>query len=415
MLRQILANGSQMRTHAAPVAAALLLTAATCGAQQSDVTFFVIGKHANYRQLSPTQREAVDYSFFSEIFLTEKGDARNASLEFPTGERVLYRDMRRAEGGDRDNLLLVSGEDRFDHFDALQARYPDGRYRVSFDTPSGSVGNGELVFQRRPLPAPPEVIVSQDDKLNCTRFAPGTDTTVRWAPFGDGRADRNGILDDLVFVILTDENGRRVAHSGRPFSGGRYLTYADDEFIIPGGALKPDAAYTLSVEHAVLDDTTRQSGVTAFTTRAVTTKVELRTAASSAQGCDAVSDTPPLDSQVTMFYYQDIGAAAHFYGTILGLEKAIDWDWVKFFKTGPSSNVGLVQQGDGAWHDARQDNAVMLSLVTSDVDAWYARVSQRDDVTLLKPIGSGGGIRSFLLQDPGGYTVEFFQWLDGED
>lgn len=415
MLRKIPANGSQMNTHAAPIAATLLLISTVCPAQQADVTFFVIGKHANYRQLTPTQHETIDYSFFSEIFLTEEGDARNASLEFPTGERVVYRDMRRAEGGERDKLLLVSGADRFDNFDKLQARYPDGRYRVSFDTPSGSVGNGELLFQRRPLPAPPAVNLNQADNLNCARFAPGTDTTVRWAPFADGREDPNGILDDLVFVTLTDDSGQRVAHSGRPFSGGRYLTFADSEFTIPGSALLPDASYTLSVEHALLDDTTRLSEVTAFTTRAVTTKVDLLTATATAEACDTASGIPSLDSQVTMFYYNDVDAAAHFYGDILGLEKSIDWDWVKFFKTGPSSNVGLVQQGDGAWHDAKQDNAVMLSLVTRDVDAWYARISRRDDVTLLKPIGSGGGIRSFLLEDPGGYSVEFFQWLDSED
>ena len=97
-----------------------------------------------------------------------------------------------------------------------------------------------------------------------------------------------------------------------------------------------------------------------------------------------------------------------------GLETTFDWEWVKFYKTGPGSNVGIVQEGDGAWHQVQDRNAVMLSLVTSEVDAWYARLKDRDDVTVLKPIGDGGGIRSFLLEDPGGYTVEFFQWLESE-
>ena len=350
--------------------------------------------------------------FFSEIFLTGGGDAERAFLEFPDGERVAFRDMREAGGGDRDNLLLVSGEDRFDSIDGLQARYPDGRYTVSFDTPSGEVSNGELRFQRRPLPAPPIVSVSQRSKANCAKLAPGTPTTVRWQPFTEGRGDPNGILDDLVFVILADEAGHRVAHSGRPFSGDAYLTYADNHFVIDGDVLKPNARYTLSVEHALLDDTVRHGSVPAFTTRAVTTKLTLQTSGRDAEGCSAA--VPSLDSQVTMFYYGDITDAADFYGRILGLETSIDWDWVKFYRTGPSSNVGIVQQGDGAYHEARTDNAVMLSLVTSEVDAWYERLRDRDDVTILKPIGSGGGIRSFLLQDPGGYTVEFFQWLDDE-
>jgi hypothetical protein len=53
----------------------------------------------------------------------------------------------------------------------------------------------------------------------------------------------------------------------------------------------------------------------------------------------------------------------------------------------------------------------MLSLVTEDVDAWYERVTTHDDIAILKDIGDGGPIRSFLLKDPGGYTVEFFEWL----
>jgi hypothetical protein len=112
-----------------------------------------------------------------------------------------------------------------------------------------------------------------------------------------------------------------------------------------------------------------------------------------------------------MFYYKDNGPAAHFYGDVLGLEEELDWDWIKFYKTGPASSVGLVTEGDGGWHKVQDRNSVMLSLVTADVDAWYEHVSQHDDLNILKDISDGGPIRSFLLEDPGGYTVEFFEWL----
>ena len=397
------------------IAAAWLIAAAPTAAQRSDVTFFVIGKHANYQQDEFASLEAVDYSFFSEIFLTKAGDAGNASLIFPGGERVEFADMREARGGSRDNILLISGEDRFTDFDALQNRYPDGRYRVSFDTPSGDVDDGELVFERRPLPEPPVISVSQGRRDNCVHLVPGVDATVHWRPFAEGRADPNGILDDLVFVILTDADGNRVAHSGRPFEGRPYLTFASNSHTIDGGALEAGASYTLSVEHALLDDTTRFDGVPAFTTRAVTTKLELTVASASPaaeSGCSASAAPPSLDSQVTMFYYEDLGAAAAFYGDVLGLETELDWEWVKFFKTGPSSSVGIVREGEGAYHGVQETNAVMLSLVTTEIDAWYARLEGRDDLVFLKHIGDGGGIRSFLLEDPGGYTVEFFQWLE---
>ena len=132
--------------------------------------------------------------------------------------------------------------------------------------------------------------------------------------------------------------------------------------------------------------------------------------APDAGACETGAGHPPLDSQVVMLYYADIAEPARFYGELLGLEKTLDWDWVKFYRTGRGATVGLVTSGEGAFHPVRAENSVMLSLVTPDVDAWYERLS-KTDVKVLKPLGSGGGIRSFLLEDPGGYTVEFFQWL----
>ena len=397
-----------MKSRTAIVLATFLAVTNT-RAQQDDVTFFVIGKHANYSQGTSGQMAPVDFSFFSEIFLTSSGDAGNASLRFPTGEVIAYRDMRDAEGGNRDNLLLVSGEDRYTTFADLQRRYPDGDYTVRFTTPSGSVDEGVLTFQERPLPDAPFIALRQGDSDDCAVLAPGQDVMVTWQPFAAGRADPNDVLNDLVFVILTDADGVRVAHSGRPFEGRPYLTYADASHVISGDALKPDSSYTLSVEHALLDDTTRFDDVPAFTTRAVTTKREIRTG--SADMTECLASAPSLSSSVTMLYYKDIGPAARFYGDILGLELELDWDWIRFYKTGPASSVGLVTEGDGAWHEVREQNAVMLSLVTEDVDAWYQRIAGRADVIVLKDIGDGGPIRSFLLEDPGGYTVEFFEWL----
>ena len=379
-------------------------------AQQADITFFVIGKHGNFTQDAMGARHPVDYSFFSEIFLAADGEADSATLRFPTGERVEFRDMRQAEGGQRDNILLISGEDRFMSFAALQGRYPDGEYRVSVDTPSGAIADGVLIFEDRLLPDPPQVILQQGTTAGCRLLAPGRDALVSRERFEQGRADANGILDDLIFVILANSAGVRVAHSGRPFEGRPYLTYADTGFTIDGSALEPDQVYTLSVEHALLDDTTRFDGVPAFTTRAATTKLELRTASGDADTCAPMA--PSITSQTTMFYYKDIEPAARFYGEVLGLENTLDWSWVRFYRTGPASAVGLVTEGDGGWHKVQANNAVMLSLVTEEVDAWYARLRQRDDVVFLKDIADGGPIRSFLLEDPGGYTVEFFQWRE---
>ena len=121
------------------------------------------------------------------------------------------------------------------------------------------------------------------------------------------------------------------------------------------------------------------------------------------------------DAQVVMFYYKDLAEADRFYGKTLGFEKTLNYDWVKFYKTSANGTVGLVAESEGAWHQPQDKNAVMLSIVTSEVDAWYEMLRQKNGVRFLKEIGDGGPIRSFLMEDPGGYTVEFFEWLPSED
>ena len=390
------------------------VVASAANAQNEDVTFFVIGKHANFSQQSTGERLPIDYSFFSEVFMKAQGNAENASLILPTGERLEFEDMREAQDGSRDNILLLAGEDRFTELTDLQARYPDGKFLVSFDTPSGNVEDVILEFDNRGLPVPPKISVTQAGKSHCTELLPSVNAVVDWDTFEGGRADPNGILDDLIFVILTDADENRIAHSGRPFEQTPYLNFAARSFTIDGDLLQAGQTYTLSVEHAILDDTTEFDNVPAFTTRAATTKLEISVFSDAAENSECAASTaiPSLDSQVTMLYYDDFDAAIQFYATTLGLELEFDLPWIKFFKTGPSSSVGVVADSEGAWHTPQSTNAVMVSLVTREVDAWHDRVKDRSGVSFLKDIGDGGGIRSFILEDPGGYTVEFFQWLD---
>jgi extradiol dioxygenase family protein len=387
-------------------------------AQQQDVTFFVIGKHANFDQFPDGSLKPVDFSFFSEIFFTENGDAQDAFMNMPTSERIRFRDQRLVEGPDKDNLLLISGAKRFSSYAELLSWYPDGVYEIEFDTPSGSVSNVELEFPVNGLPNPPNISLYQDGKPVCGVVDPDKALEVRWSEFTQGGADENGILDDLIFAILEDETGRRVSHSGRPFEGKPYLTYVNTLHTIDAAAMQDKKEYTLSVEHAVLTDTSKFDSVPAMTTYAVTTRLKFRTGTVSGTDCSAESREENIDmglttdAQVVMFYYKDLTDADHFYGDILGLEKTLDEDWVKFYKTSANATVGLVAESEGAWHQAQEKNAVMLSIVTSEVDAWYEMLRQKEGVSFLKEIGDGGPIRSFLIEDPGGYTVEFFEWLE---
>jgi predicted enzyme related to lactoylglutathione lyase len=126
----------------------------------------------------------------------------------------------------------------------------------------------------------------------------------------------------------------------------------------------------------------------------------------------AQSQVPPAPTaQVTFLYYDDVDAAARFYETLLGLEKTHDESWVKFYAVTETASVGLVDAARG-YHRSSTDKPVMLSLVTDDVESWFEHVV-REGATILKPLDAedaGGFIRAFLVEDPGGYTVEVFEW-----
>jgi len=123
-----------------------------------------------------------------------------------------------------------------------------------------------------------------------------------------------------------------------------------------------------------------------------------------------------IQENTIMFYYKDLSEVVPFYEKTLGLTKTFDQDWIKIFRLTTTSSIGLVQEGDKSFHRAQADNAVMLSFVTNQVDAWYEQLKRTAGTIFLKDIYDNDHvpIRAFLVEDPGGYAIEFFQWLDAE-
>ena len=114
-----------------------------------------------------------------------------------------------------------------------------------------------------------------------------------------------------------------------------------------------------------------------------------------------------------MLYYKSLDAPRNFYANILGLETSYEDDWVSLYRITENSFVGTVKEGEAAYHKVQNNNAVMLSLVVDDVDAWYKKITAHPEVLILKEIynNENAPIRAFLVEDPGGYSLEVFQWV----
>lgn len=141
------------------------------------------------------------------------------------------------------------------------------------------------------------------------------------------------------------------------------------------------------------------------------------TVAAAAAGAGTLQPAAPIMEQYTMLYYKDIAAARRFYGGIVGLRSTFNDEWVTLYEVLPGALLGVVQEGGTAYHPARSENSVMVSLVTASVDGWYERLRAHPDVPILKAPYNHDKvpIRAMLIADPGGYTVEFFQWLKQQE
>lgn len=123
-----------------------------------------------------------------------------------------------------------------------------------------------------------------------------------------------------------------------------------------------------------------------------------------------------VDATITFFYYKSIEDQVAFYEGLLGLSPSMVEDWVRIYSVTDTSSVGLVLEGRG-FHSASDDKPAMLSIVTGDVDAWYERMVDAGVPVRspLRPPGTAGDadeapVRGFVVEDPGGYTIEFFSW-----
>jgi predicted enzyme related to lactoylglutathione lyase len=121
--------------------------------------------------------------------------------------------------------------------------------------------------------------------------------------------------------------------------------------------------------------------------------------------------TPPFAEQIVFLYYADLSVAEAFFGNALGLDKVMDEDWVKIYRTSGGASVGAVQEGRG-FHKPAASKPVMISWVVDNIDPWYAKATAAGVKVLKTPQTSKAPpMRSFLIADPTGYTFEFLQWL----
>lgn len=113
---------------------------------------------------------------------------------------------------------------------------------------------------------------------------------------------------------------------------------------------------------------------------------------------------PDLKQQITWVYTHDLEGTCAYYHDVLGLELERDEGAARIFLTGGRAAIGVCL----AFEDRVVEPAGgMITLVTDDVDGWYALLEARGAELLGPPERlEKFGIYSFFSRDPNGYVIE---------
>jgi catechol 2,3-dioxygenase-like lactoylglutathione lyase family enzyme len=116
-----------------------------------------------------------------------------------------------------------------------------------------------------------------------------------------------------------------------------------------------------------------------------------------------------FQQQVTFLYTRDLAKSAIFYEDVLGLPLALDQGTCRIYQVCPNGFIGLCQNADAP----EQPRGVIFTLVTDNVDGWYARLQERH-IPVEKPpaLNPKFNIHHLFVRDPNGYLIEIQRFLD---
>ncbi len=122
---------------------------------------------------------------------------------------------------------------------------------------------------------------------------------------------------------------------------------------------------------------------------------------------------PKIEQQVTFLHTADLEKTAVFYQNILGLQLTLDQGACRIFAVGKEAFLGFCQSAGSRLDQSNASDAVILTLVSQDVDGWHDYLVTQG-VPIEKPptLNEKFNIYHCFLRDPNGYLLEIQRFND---
>ena len=123
-------------------------------------------------------------------------------------------------------------------------------------------------------------------------------------------------------------------------------------------------------------------------------------------------DVSEIEGQITFTYYNDLEAAARFYGEVMGFEPVIDVEFAKVYRVYGSTHVGIVDGNLGSIK-ASNDKPIMISFIVDDIESWHSYLKEKG-VDVFQPPKEAAYLKmkTMLFRDPEGYVLEILEFLE---
>ncbi len=118
---------------------------------------------------------------------------------------------------------------------------------------------------------------------------------------------------------------------------------------------------------------------------------------------------PEITEQITFLYTRDLVQTAHFYEEVLALPLVLDQGSCRIYRVADAAYVGFCERAAAP----EEPRGILFTLVTPDVDGWYAYLQQHNVPFDKAPaLNEAYGIYHCFARDPNGYIIEIQRFLD---